>query len=580
VKGRIVIARYGSGWRGLKPKLAYEHGAIGCIIYSDPHEDGYFQGETYPGGPWRPPQGIQRGSVMDMPVYPGDPLTPNIGATKEAKRLPIAEAKTVLKIMVIPVSYADARPLLSALGGPVAPESWRGALPITYHIGPGPAKVHLQIASDWGLKPVYDVIAVLRGSEFPDEWVVRGNHHDGWVCGACDPLAGNVTLMDEAKAIGALARTGWRPKRTMVYCGWDGEEPGLLGSTEWAEQHAAELQRKAVLYVNSDANGRGWLRVGGSQAMEHFVNQVIAVIPDPDTGSTVAERRRAAALVDAYRKGEPDMPPLEGDLPIEALGGGTDFTAFLQHLGITSLDLQFGGEYEASGVYHSAYDSFDNYIRFGDPGFAYGVAQSKTIGHMTLRAAEADVLPMRFQDFADAIASYLGEVRRLADHMRTETETLDRLVRNNSFQLASDPRESFVPPPAKPEVPFLNFAPLDNTLTKLKHGAAAYDRAYARAEAGDLRLPADRRIRLNRLLQGLEQTLLDPEGLPRRPWYRHLIYSPGLYTGYGVKTLPGVREAIEARNWDEANRYVVHTAAALEAFRQRLDQATKELEGP
>ena len=459
VKGRIAIARYGSGWRGLKPKLAYEHGAVGCIIYSDPHEDGYFQGDTYPGGPWRPPQGIQRGSVMDMPVYPGDPLTPNIGATKNAKRLSLAEAKTLLKIMVMPISYADARHLLGALRGPVAPESWRGALPITYHLGPGPAKVHMQIASDWSLKPVYDVIAILRGSEFPDEWVIRGNHHDGWVCGACDPLAGNVTLMDEAKAIGVLAKSGWRPRRTMVYCGWDGEEPGLLGSTEWAEEHAAELQRKAVLYVNSDGNGRGWLRVGGTQAMEHFVNQVIDAIPDPEIGASVGERRRAVALVEAYKTGRKNPPPMEGDLPIDPLGGGTDFTVFLQHLGIASLDMQFGGEYEALGIYHSAYDSFDNYVRFGDPGFVYGVAQSKTIGHMTLRAAEADVLPMRFGEFARAVASYLEEVRRLVDQMRTKTEALDRLINSNAFRLAADPTENTLPPPAKPEVPYLDFAP-------------------------------------------------------------------------------------------------------------------------
>ncbi|MGH8259994.1 MAG: M28 family peptidase, partial [Steroidobacteraceae bacterium] len=338
VKGKIVIARYGAGWRGLKPKLAYMHGAVGCIIYSDPHEDGYSPGDVYPKGGWRPPEGVQRGSVQDLTLYAGDPLTPGVGATKDAKRLPLADATTVLKIPVLPISYADAQPLLAALGGRVAPASWRGSLPITYHLGPGPATAHLIVRSNWRLKPIYDVIAMLRGSERPDEWVIRGNHHDGWVFGAWDPLSGAAAELEEAKVIGALAKTGWRPKRTLVYASWDGEEPGLLGSTEWAEEHADELRHKAVLYVNTDLNGRGFLEAGGSHSLQRLVNQVAAGIEDPETDVTVEARSRARLRVDAFSPGASAGAKRSGaiaaagaDLPLEALGSGSDFTPFLQH---------------------------------------------------------------------------------------------------------------------------------------------------------------------------------------------------------------------------------------------------------
>src|SRR5712675_391551 len=410
VKGKIAITRYGGGWRGLKPKLAQTHGAIGCIIYSDPQADGYGVGDVYPKGGWRPADGVQRGSVADLPIYSGDPLTPGFGATKNAKRLKISEAKTILKIPVIPISYGDAQPLLAALSGPVAPASWRGALPITYHVGPGPAKVHLEITSEWSQKPLYNVIAKIPGSQSPDEWIVRGNHRDGWVFGAWDPLSGHVDMMAEAKAIGALLKTGWRPRRTLVYASWDGEEAGLLGSTEWAETHADELRRKVVLYVNSDTNGRGFLRAGGSHSLQTLVNQVAAGVRDPQTGVTVLDRLRARILVDGIKKGaeEEDRKIAKrlsagAPVPLQALGSGLDYTPFLQHLGIASLDIRYGGEDKDSGIYPSVYDSFDHYLRFGDPEFAYGVALAETIGHVILRVADADLLPMRFSDFADTV---------------------------------------------------------------------------------------------------------------------------------------------------------------------------------
>ena len=580
VKGKIAIARYGEGWRGLKPKLAQEHGAIACIIYSDPQGDGYAQGDVYPKGGWRPADGVQRGSVADMTLYSGDPLTPGVGATKNAKRLSISEAKTLMKIPVIPISYGDAQPLLAALTGPVAPKSWRGALPITYHIGPGPAKVHMAISSDWGQKPLYDVIARIPGSQKPDEWIIRGNHRDAWVFGAWDPLSGHVDMMAEAKAIGALLKTGWRPKRTLVYASWDGEEPGLLGSTEWAETHAEELQHKAVLYLNSDTNSRGFLEAGGSHSLQRLVNDVAAGVKDPETGVTSEERLRAKTLVDGYEKTASEREKKDariaaagGDLAIEALGSGSDFTPFLQHLGITALSIEYGGESDQAGVYHSNYDSFDHYVRFGDPGFVYGIAEAQTVGHVILRVADADVLPLQFAGFAQAVAGYVSELHELTDQKRKSAEELGKLLDQHAFTLAADPKRPVSAPERDPEVPYLDLAPLDNAAARLEKSAQAYDRLYAKLEVGSSKLSPAQSQQLDELLRGMEGTLLYARGLPGRDWYKHMIYAPGLYTGYGVKTLPGVREAIEQNHWDEANQYAVLTAAALSAYCDRLDQA-------
>jgi N-acetylated-alpha-linked acidic dipeptidase len=586
VKGKIVIVRYGAGWRGLKPKLAQEHGAIGCLIYSDPHEDGYFNGDTYPQGGWRPPQGVQRGSVLDLPVAPGDPLTPNVGATKNAKRLKLEQAKTILKIPVMPISYADAQPLLAALGGPVAPSEWRGALPITYHVGPGPATVHLSIQSDWSTQPAYDVVAKITGSTKPDEWVVRGNHRDGWVFGAGDPLSGHGAMMAEAKAIGALLKGGWRPKRTIVYTSWDGEEPGLLGSTEWAEGHAEELQRKAVVYINSDGNTRGFLSVGGSHSLQRLVNEVAKDVKDPQTQVSVKERLDARSMVKGYGKGASSddkdgarKAAAGDDFTLDALGSGSDFTPFLQHLGLTTLHLGFGGEDETDGVYHSNYDSFDHYRRFGDPGFVYGVALAQTIGRLTLRIADADVLPMEFGSFADTIDGYVRELHELADSKRKQAQDLSRLLDKKAFELAADPTRRVGPPAREPEVPYLNLAALDNAVARVKKSAKAYDDAYAALAARGTQLNAAQAAQLNSLLRGLEATLTNTRGLPGREWYRHYIYAPGLLTGYGVKTLPGVREAIEDNRWDQANEFAVLTADVLAKYCDRLDQATALLPG-
>jgi N-acetylated-alpha-linked acidic dipeptidase len=587
VKGKIVIARYGKGWRGLKPKLAQEHGAIGCIIYSDPRDDGYARGDIYPQGGWRPPAGVQRGSVLDMAVYPGDPLTPGIGATKDAKRLPITEARTILKIPVMPISYADAQPLLAALAGPMAPGDWRGALPISYHMGPGPARVHIAIASDWSLKPVYDVIAKIPGTERPDEWVVRGNHRDGWVFGAWDPLSGHVAMLAEAKAIGALLKSGWKPRRTLIYASWDGEEAGLLGSTEWAEAHASELQQKAVLYLNSDTNARGFLHPQGSHSLQHLVNDVARTVKDPETGVSSQARLRARVLVEGFDKDPSDERDVAaekarearsaargGDLAMDALGSGSDYSAFLQHLGLTTLSIEYEGEEDQDGVYHSNYDSFDHYVRFGDPTFAYGIAEAQTVGHVILRIAEAPVLPLEFTGFADTMRDYVEDLHKLLDERRMRAAELTALLDQNAYGLAADPTRAVGAPEREAPVPDLNLAPLDAVLPRLKTSAAAYDAAYARVAAGEIKLSAAQRKQLDALLQGMELRLTDPRGLPGRDWFRHFVYAPGLLTGYAVKTMPGVREAIEAGRWDEAERYAAMTAERLGAYAEGIEQAT------
>jgi N-acetylated-alpha-linked acidic dipeptidase len=574
VRGKLVIARYGGSWRGIKPKVAAEHGAIGCLIYSDPRDDGFFQGDTYPQGAYRNANGAQRGSVADMPLYPGDPLTPGVGATHDAKRLALKDAPTITKIPTLPISYADALPLLQTLAGPVAPEAWRGALPLTYHIGPGTADVHLKLSFNWNMVTANDVIARLPGSERPDEWVIRGNHHDAWVCGAEDPISGAVALMEEARAVGTLTRTGWRPKRTIVYALWDGEEPGLLGSTEWVETHESQLAKNAVAYINSDSNGRGYLGVGGSHTLERFVGEVAADVIDPEKRITVAERARAARLVQGGREAR----AIEG-LRIEALGSGSDFSPFLQHVGIASIDLGYGGE-SGGGVYHSVYDSFDWYTRFGDPHFDYGIALAQTAGRMVLRLADADLLPLEFTHLADTVDRYVQEIVKLTDTLREETEERNRIIRDGTLAATFNPTEVNVLPQPKPPVPYLNFAPLQNALASVRESArdyaAATDASLANM-AKDYSLPAERLRAIDALLTGTERAMLRPEGLPRRPWYRHQIYAPGFYTGYGVKTLPGVREAIEQRNWREAEAEIRTVADTLQGVAKQIDRAAEAL---
>jgi len=572
VEGKIVIARYGGSWRGIKPKVAAENGAIGCILYSDPRDDGYFQGRVYPDGAFKNEHGAQRGSVADMPLFPGDPLTPGIGATRNAQRLDRQEAPTLTKIPVLPISYGDAWPLLESIRGPVAPTEWRGALPITYHLGPGPAKVHLKVAFDWKIVPAYNVIARIEGSERPDQWVMRGNHHDAWVSGARDPISGMVALLEEARAVGELIRQGWQPKRTILYGAWDAEEPGLIGSTEWVEDHAEELSERLVAYINTDGNSRGFLSAGGSHTLEKFFNQVARDVIDPQTGVSVDERLRAHMLVNGSAD-EQDEARNRTDLRLSALGSGSDYTPFLQHLGIASLNLSYGGE-GSGGEYHSIYDSYDHYTRFVDPGFEYGVALARTAGRTTMRLADADVLPFEFTDFAETIGMYVGEIAELEDALREEIQTHNRLLDERSYELAADPRKTFVAPARRAAVPHLNLAPLQNALARLVAAAEA----HGQIARNPLEKSATEQAAIDTLLFETERFLIRAEGLPRRPWFRHQIYSPGFYTGYGVKTLPGAREAIELEAWDEAAREIERVSEVISGIAERIQNITMRIE--
>ncbi|MGA2150002.1 MAG: transferrin receptor-like dimerization domain-containing protein [Bryobacteraceae bacterium] len=580
VKGAIVMARYGGSWRGIKPKVAAEHGAVGCLIFSDPRDDGYNPGQVFPNGPYRPKDGVQRGSVMDMPVYPGDPLTPGIGATKDAKRLPIGQATTITKIPVMPISYADAEPLLAAMEGPTAPQAWRGALPITYRLGPGPAKAHLKLAFNWDLKPLYDVIVRIPGSVYPDEWIIRGNHHDGWVNGAEDPLSGTGPLLEEARAMSLLLKQGWKPKRTIVYCVWDGEEPGLLGSTEWAETHAAELERNAAVYLNSDTNGRGFLEVEGSHTLEKFINGVARDVDDPESHLSVWKRLQLRRLAGNSTFGPPpDRAEARNrpDLRIGALGSGSDYTAFLDHLGIASMNLGFGGE-DGGGIYHSIYDDFYWFTHFSDTDFVYGRALAQTVGTAVLRLADAELLPFDFDDFTDTIHRYVDEVEKLAKDKRDQAIERNRLIEDGAFEAIADPRIKSVPPAKEAEPPFLNFAPLENGLAALERTAALYDRALTQAgqNGGSALVHAELKD-VNQRLTRLERVFLLGDGLPNRPWFEHQIYAPGFYTGYGVKTLPGVREAIEQKEWKLAQEQIERVGKVLENAGEAIQGTAADL---
>ena len=579
VKGAIVIAKYYHSWRGVKPKVEAEHGAIGCLIYSEPKDDGYSVDDVFPKGPMRNPDGVQRGSVMDFASSnPGDPLTPGWGAVPGAKRLDIKDAKSITKIPVMPISYGDAQPLLAALAGPMAPAEWRGSLPIPYHVGPGPAKVHLKVAFNWDIKPVYDVIAKIPGSAAANEWIVRGNHHDAWVNGAEDPVSGQVALLEEARSLAALVKQGWKPRRTIIYCAWDGEEPMLLGSTEWAEQHAAELQEHAAVYINTDANDRGLLNMGGSHSLEQFINGVARDIDDPETHMSVWKRAQLSRIAAAKSPEERQEVRSRADLRISALGSGTDFTAYLDHLGIATLDLGYGGEDE-QGIYHSIYDDFYWYTHFSDMDFTYGRAMAQTVGTSVMRLADAEVLPFDFVDFADTVDMYKKELQKLLAAKQEEIRERNLELDEGVFAATNDPRRPTVAPVKEEVPPHLNFAPLENAVEALTRSGKDYQRAMAKAQAslGDETFAAKLGA-VNKKLMESERRLTNEDGLPRRSWYKHLLYAPGVYTGYGVKTVPGVREGIEQKQWAEADAEIVRVAKALEDEAAVIDTAARGLE--
>lgn len=578
VKGAIVIARYGESWRGIKPKVAAEHGAVGCLIYSDPRDDGYFLGGVFPEGGLRNRNGVQRGSVMDMPTYPGDPLTPGVGATPDAKRLDLKDAKTLTRIPVLPLSYGDAQPLLAALKGPVAPEEWRGALPITYHLGPGPAKVHLKVKANWDIKRLNDVIVKIPGSTFPDEWIVRGNHHDAWVNGAEDPISGAVALLEEARGLSELLKQGWKPKRTIIYCLWDGEEPGLLGSTEWGETHADELRQHAAVYINTDGNGRGFLYVQGSHTLEKFINGIAAEIQDPEKKISVWKRLQSHMITESKKEEDRKEIRERPDWRIPALGSGSDYTVFVDHLGIASLNVGYGGEDEG-GIYHSIYDDFYWYTHFSDTDFSYGRALSQTVGTSVLRLADADLLPFNFTNLADTIHKYADELQNLLKEKQDEIKERNQQIQDGVLDASADPRKPFVLPGVETLPPHLNFAPLLNASDALTRSAEHYQKALDSAtKGGGIALGTATLQELNAKLIQSERKLTYAEGLPGRPWFKHMVYAPGFYTGYGVKTLPGVREAIEQKKWREADEQMARVGAVLQDEAAWIDSAAEMMQ--
>ena len=577
VKGAIIIARYGHSWRGIKPMVGAEHGAIGCIIYSDPRDDGYAGGAVFPKGPFRPSEGVQRGSVQDSSVFMGDPLTPGIGATADAKRLPIKEAKSLTKIPVLPISYADAQPLLAAIGGEAAPRDWRGGLPITYRIGPGPAKVHLKVTSNWDMKPLYDVIAKIPGSTFPDQWVIRGNHHDAWVNGAEDPISGMVTVLEEARAMGELVKQGWKPKRTMIYCAWDGEEPGLLGSTEWVETHVDDLKKHAVMYLNSDSNSRGYLGMEGSHTLEHFMNDVARDIQDPETKLTTWKRAQLKEIADANSAEERRELRERHDMRMDMLGGGSDHAPFINFAGVASLGIGFGGE-DRGGIYHSIYDDFYWYTHFSDTDFVYGRALSQTGGTAMMRMADADLLPFQFTDFADDVKMYVREVEKFANQQRDEIQERNQKIQDGVFEASTDPREPRVTPKKEEVPPHLNFAPLDNAVDALAKSAGEYQKVLEKVSGNGGAALAGASIKeVNEMLMQSEHKLTTPEGLPGRFWYKHELYAPGAYTGYAAKAIPAVRENLEQKKWMEAEQAAARVAKVLQDEAALITAATAKL---
>ena len=561
VTGNIVIARYGKVWRGIKPKLAAEHGAIGALIYSDPIDDGYVRGSVYPDGPYKNDSAIQRGAVMDLPLHAGDVLTPGWAATKGARRLDRDEATAIATIPVLPISYADAEPLLKHLSGPMVPSDWRGALPISYHLGPGPAQVRLHVEFDWQTVTARNVIARRKGSVFPDEWVIRGNHHDAWNHGARDPVSGLVTMLAEARAI---ARLDEPIARTIIYAAWDAEEPGLMGSTEWVEEHARELSRKAVAYLNTDGMGRGFVSVGASHTLERFFNQLLSDVKDPQTKLSIGERRRARIRINGNEKAVSELTNRR-DLRVAALGSGSDYTAFLHHLGIASANLSFGGEAE-SGSYHTLYDTHEHFHRFIDPGNAYGTVLAELAGRATLRLANARIVPFDFSGLLDNVKKFVAEIEESAETQRKETTRINALIDAGSYTAALDQTKSLRAPQRHDPVPHFNFSPIHNAIAKIERSIAVLDPADL------INLNARQLKKINRLLYTSERLFLRDQGLPRRSWYRHQLYAPGFYTGYGVKTLPMIREAIEERRFSDVPDAVVAVSGVLNTLADRIDE--------
>lgn len=519
VRGKIVLVRYGRSFRGIKPKVAAEFGAVGCLIYSDPKDDGYFVGDIYPKGAFRPPAGVQRGSVMDLPLYPGDPLTPGKPSIPGVARLKIEEAKSLQKIPVMPISWEDARPILEQIDGEVAPMEWRGAIPVTYHVGAGPGIVHLKLQHDNATRPIHDVLARIKGSVYPDQYIIYGNHHDAWVNGAADPISGAASVLEAARILSKAMQQGWRPKRTIVFALWDGEEYGLVGSTEWVEKNREDLMKNAVAYFNSDTTLRGSMSIQASPSLEKFIEELMRDYPDPATGKSLLESTNKKTF-----KAGP-------------LGSGSDYTAFAHHAGIPSLNAGFDGN--MSGVYHSIYDSLRWFQYFGDPDYIFTTAFAGFMATGLARMSDAAVLPFDFVRVSKFIAGNVEELKKM------------------------------------PRAKGLNFEALERETDKLGATARMFHQSLAAVEAKCATADKGKLKKLNEAIYLTERALLKPEGLPGRDWYKGLLSAPGKYTGYGAKTLPGIREAIELNKPEEAQQQIKVMTEAVSNYTERVRQVAK-----
>jgi N-acetylated-alpha-linked acidic dipeptidase len=541
VRGKIVLVRYGQNFRGVKEFIAQEHGAAGVIIYSDPFDDGWRRGDKYPEGPWRPDTGVQRGSVGYMFEFPGDPTSPGIASLPslpESKRISPEKSAQMPKIPVTPLSYHDAAPILQHLGGPDSPREWQGSLPFTYHVGPGPVRVKMHLKQDYQFRTLWDVIGRVRGKESPDEWVVAGNHRDAWVYGAVDPNSGTAAMLETVHGVGELLKSGWKPKRTMIFASWDGEEEGLMGSTEWAEQHESELAR-APAYFNMDVGVSG-PKFGASSvpSLKQFLRDVAKSVPSPKGGTVYEEWQKAdqpgaastqspaEAIGDSRRKPAANV---SGDVLVGDLGSGSDYSAFQQHLGVPSSDISSTGPY---GVYHSVFDNFAWFKKFGDPDFVYEQQMARVFGLEALRMVDADVLPYDYEEYGKEIAAYLDAAKQ-----RAESKLGARML----------------------------------DLSAVSAAAKHFQEAGAKILAKQKNPPRDP-VRLNQALLSAERALLVPEGLPHRPWFRHAIYAPGEYTGYAAVVIPGVNEALDKGDAERARQQLAVLTAAL-------DRAARVLEG-
>jgi N-acetylated-alpha-linked acidic dipeptidase len=534
VRGKIVIVRYGENFRGVKEFVAQERGAAGVIIYSDPKDDGYYRGDPYPKGPWRPATGVQRGSVGYMFQFPGDPTTPGTASTPnlpDTKRLTAAESEQMPKVPVTPISYADASPILEHLGGPQSPREWQGALPFTYHVGPGPSKIRMHLKQDYQFRTIWDVIGKVRGTAFPDEWVVAGNHRDAWVYGAVDPNSGTAAMLESVHGFGELLKSGWKPKRTIVICSWDAEEEGLIGSTEWGEDHAQELA-KAAAYFNMDVAVSGKkFGASGTPTLKEFIREIAKAVPSPQGGTVYDSWKQSQSTSDHPQETSTFRPPpaaTHNDVPVGDLGSGSDYTVFLQHLGVPSTDISSSGDY---GVYHSVFDNFAWFKKFGDPDFLYEQEMARVYGLEILRMSDVDVLPYDYENYGKEILVYLDAAR------------------NKSKERFGERSPDF---------------------------AAAFEGARRLQDMGAKMLQKQRKMpaspeRLNGKLREAERALLIPEGLPNRPWFRHAIYAPGQYTGYAAVVIPGVNEAIDRGDRHRTEQQIAALAAALNRAVKALD---------